>query len=215
MITNEWLTVAMQSSPAAHDAALKAREQAAMSPPPAVMPVPSSFTSVSDWPKARDSPNAILCLRPCKRQGLPLITLHDAFRHFVNQSKQPFPVTEVAALKAAVRLCNEMADPYASRGEAFNKALDPFIPKDYWLSELIMLGGPGKSGRIDAALYGTKSPLRYPLLREDKPELYVEGDPYMQLSRGFQAFVMWKGMPSAAKILLTLAGKWGMYLMCF
>jgi hypothetical protein len=189
-----------------------------MPPPPPVMPAPSSFATVSEWSNAQDTPNAILCLRPFKRQGLPLVTLHDAFRHFVNQSKQPLPTTEVAALKAAVRLCNEMAEPCKTeiiRRDAFNKALDPFIPKDHWLPEITMTGGPGMSGRIGAALYGTKSPTRYPLLREDKPELGVEGDPYMQLSRGFQAFVMWKGMPSAAKFLLTLAGMWGMYTMCF
>jgi hypothetical protein len=56
-----------------------------------------------------------------------------------------------------------------------------------------------------------------PLLREDKGEPDADGDPYMQLSRGFQAFVKWKesqkqGMTGAAKFLLALAG---MYLMWF
>jgi hypothetical protein len=106
-------------------------------------------------------------------------------------------------------------DDKIGRRDAFNNALNPFIPQGHWSSEITMTGGPGMSGRIDTALRTQSRVL--PLLREDKGELGTDGDPYMQLSRGFQAFVKWKesqkqGMAGVAKFLLTLAD---MYLMCF
>jgi len=140
----------------------------------------------------------------------PIIILHEAFLFFVNESKKPLPTTEVAALEAALRLCTAMAKPYESdpeRRDAFNEALDPFILRDDWLLELGLGYKPGMTGQIGGALED------YTLLREDKEEPGSGGDPYMQIARGFQAFVMWKrslnsihGKPGVAKFLLTLAG---------
>jgi hypothetical protein len=188
-------------------------------PPPPVMPVPSSFALA--WAEAQEGPDAILCLRPPEKQGLPLITLHEAFLHFVNESKKALPATEVDAFKAAFQLCDAMArhhDNEIARGVAFNKALDPFISQDLWLPEITMSGGPGMSGRLDGALQTEPGVL--PLLREDRGELGTNGDPYMQLSRVFQVFVKWKEseeqeMIGVAKFLLIVAGTCRMYLMCF
>lgn len=55
--------------PAAHEAARTAREQAAMPPPPSAMPIPSAFAQASEWSKAQEGPDAILCLRPRKSKA--------------------------------------------------------------------------------------------------------------------------------------------------
>jgi hypothetical protein len=136
-------------------------------------------------------------------------------------SKKALPATEVDAFKAAFQLCDAMARHYdneIARTAAFNKALDDFISRDLWLPEITMSGGLGMSGRLDGALQADAGVL--PLLREDKGELGTNGDPYMQLSRGFQVFVKWKEsegrkMRGVAKFLLILAGTCRMYLMCF
>ena len=76
-------------------------------------------------------------------------------------------------------------DNEIARTAAFNKALDDFISRDLWLPEITMSGGLGMSGRLDGALQTHPGVL--PLLREDKGEPDADGDPYMQLSRGFQS----------------------------
>jgi hypothetical protein len=172
------------------------------------MPPPSAFGK--DWTEAQNGPNAILCLRPPENQGLPLVTLHEAFLFFVNESKEPLPTTEVDALKAAVRLCTAMAKHYnseAERRDAYNSALHPFISRESWLPEMGFGEKPGMTGRLDGALMG------YSLLREDQGEVGSKGDPYMKIACGFQAFVMWKqsqnsvhGKPGVAKFLLVVSG---------
>jgi hypothetical protein len=70
-------------------------------------------------------------------------------------SKKALPATEVDAFKAAFQLCDAMARHYdndIARRVAFNKALDPFIPKRWWSPDITMSGGPGMSGRLDGAL---------------------------------------------------------------
>ena len=174
------------------------------------MPPPSEFGK--DWTEAQEGLDAILCLRPPSLRGLPLITLHEAFLLFVNESKKPLPTTEVDALNAAFRLCTAMAEPYSSdaeRRDAFNIALDPFISQERWLPEHGLGDKPGMIGRLDGAL------IDYPLLREDQVEVGSSGDPYMKIARGFQAFVMWKqsqdsdhGKAGVAKFLLILSGRY-------
>jgi hypothetical protein len=179
--------------------------------PPAhmAMPPPSVFGR-GGWVEAQEGPDAILCLRPHHRQGLPLVTLHEASLFFVNETKKSLSTTDVNALKAAIRLCKAMANSYDSeqeRRDAFNEVLDPFIPRESWLPEIVLGNEPGMTGQIDGAL------VDYPLLREDKGEPGSDGDPYMQIARGFQAFVRWKesqnspqGRPGFAKFLLILSG---------
>jgi len=179
-----------------------------LSPVHKAMPPPSVFGK--DWAEAQEGPDAILCLRPLRRQGLPLITLHEAFLFFVEEAKKPLPTTEVDALRAAYRLSNAMAESYDSeveRRDAFNRMLDPFIPRETWLPEFVLGNKPGMTGRLDGALVG------YTLLREDEGEMGSNGDPYMQIARGFQAFVKWKesqnsdhGKPGVANFLLILSG---------
>jgi hypothetical protein len=172
------------------------------------MPSPSVFGK--DWVEAQNGPHAILCLRPPARQGLPLVTLHRAFLFFVNEYKEPLPMTEVDALKAAVRLCTAMAKHYESepeRRDAFNLALHPYIPRGSWLPKISLGDQPGMTGRLDGALQG------YPLLREDNGEIGSNGDPYMKIARGFQAYVLWResqqsdeGKAGVAKFLLVVSG---------
>jgi hypothetical protein len=177
--------------------------------PKKAMPVPSAFGK--HWEEAQEGPDAILCLRPAKRQGLPLITLHEAFLCFANELKKPLTATDADALSAAWRLSSSMAKSYdgneQERRDAFNRALDPFIPEESWLPEIVLGEMPGMSGRIDGAL------LDLDALREDKGEPGSQGDPYMQIARGFQAFVMWKqsqdsrhGKAGVAKFLVVLFG---------
>jgi hypothetical protein len=173
-----------------------------------IMPSPSVFAK--DWVEAQNGPHAILCLRPPARQGLPLVTLHRAFLFFVNEFKKPLPMTEVDALKAAVRLCTAMAKPYESepeRRDAFNLALDPYIPRGSWLPQISLGDQPGMTGQLDGALEG------YPLLREDREEIGSNGDPHMKIARGFQAYVLWResqqsdeGKAGVAKFLLVVSG---------
>jgi len=174
------------------------------------MPPPSLFALKSHWTRAQQGPNANLCLRPPDKRGLPLITLHEAFLFFVNESKKPFPAREVAALQAAYHLCTAMAEPYESDSErcfVFNQVLSPFIYQDEWETKIRFGSEPGECGRIGGALSN------YALLREYKGELDTGGDPYMKIACGFQAFVAWNqsqhsdhGKPGVAKFLLTLTG---------
>jgi hypothetical protein len=174
------------------------------------MPSPSLFALKSHWAPAQKSPNAILCLRPSEKRGLPLITLHEAFLFFVNESKKPLPATESAALEAAYHLCREMAEPDESdleRRSLFNRVLGAFILKNDWKPEIKFGSEPGLCGRIGGA------DSDYAILREDKAELDTGGDSYMKIARGFHAFVAWSrsqhsdhGKPGVAKFLLTLTG---------
>jgi hypothetical protein len=96
--------------------------------------------------------------------GLPLITLHEAFLSFVNESKSSLPVTEMAACKTAFRLCDAMAQHYdeeIDRRNAFNAALDPFISKALWLPEITIGGEPGMSGQFELTEHCRESPECY------------------------------------------------------
>jgi len=106
---------------------------------------------------------------------------------FVNESKKPLPATVADAFRAACRLSIAMAKSYGSetkRRHAFNRTLDPFIPGEKWLPGFVLGEKPGMTGLLDGAL------VDYPVSREDKGEVGSKGDPYMQIARGFQAFII-------------------------
>ncbi|KAG8815478.1 hypothetical protein FRC17_000698 [Serendipita sp. 399] len=177
------------------------------------MPTPSAFGKRNVWPKAQQDPDAILCLRPPGKQGLPLILLHSAFLTFVNELDWPLSPADTLVLKISRELCEEMAKAYDedtnSRTDAFNEVIRPVFPTYDWLSEFSLGSQPGSRGKLDGAL----SDLR--ILRIDKVELGSNtSDSYMQLVRGFQAFIKWKqasgsnhGVPGAAKFLLIVVGR--------
>ncbi|KAG8817439.1 hypothetical protein FRC17_011233 [Serendipita sp. 399] len=176
------------------------------------MPTPSAFGKRNVWPKAQEGPDAILCLRPPDKQGLPLILLHSAFLTFVNELDRPLSPADAPVLKISRELCKEMAKPYDedtnSRTDAFNEAIRPVFPTYDWLFEFSLGSQPGSSGKLDGALSDFR------ILRVDKAELGSNtSDPYMQLARGFQAFIKWKqasgsnqGAPGTAKFLLIIVG---------
>lgn len=110
-----------------------------MKPP---IPPASEWAKGNVWPQAQidAGADAILCLRPPALQGLPLVILHNAFRHFNQCINEDLPRNEEgsAALLAAKALCNCMGNSFKTRRDrlnAFQYALDPFIPKTEWLPE--------------------------------------------------------------------------------
>ena len=97
------------------------------------LPAPSAFANPSVWRKAQEA-TPILCLRPPNARGLPLTTLHHAFRQFHYESSSPLPTTTetVAVQIAASQLCLRMGEAFnneAERGEVFDECVDGILEK--------------------------------------------------------------------------------------
>jgi len=153
---------------------------------------PSQFGSGA-WPDEQAKHSDILCLRPPERTGVPLSTLHDAFHRFRCVVKIPFqqsPQT-IAAARAADRLVRLMGSSFEDemdRTKVFNQCIEPvFASKQWQLQVSVDREAERCSGSIDAFHAGNSTVAT--ILRQDKMELGHDGDPYMQVSRGYHMYV--------------------------
>jgi hypothetical protein len=132
----------------------------------------------------QDLPGAILCLRPTYRHGLPLTLLHPVFSQFRHLIRQPLPNSPqaVKAMHVALRLCGTMGDIFENedaRSEAFDKALDGFLPGVDGARNLHGDQVSGEAGRV-YRVGGTCW-----AIREDKVDMGKGGDAYIQGARDF------------------------------
>jgi len=154
------------------------------------LPAPSAFANPSVWRKAQEA-TPILCLRPPNARGLPLTTLHHAFRQFHYESSSPLPTTTetVAVQIAASQLCLRMGEAFnneAERGEVFDECVDGILEKGE--AECRFQPYPTSHyGKIDRCIREANIPI---VLREDKMEFGLGGpDAYMQLARCYDLVV--------------------------
>ncbi|KAJ8522090.1 hypothetical protein ONZ45_g1304 [Pleurotus djamor] len=161
-----------------------------------IRPRPSSYAR--DWTDPQDAWGDILCLRPTKRQGLPLCTLHDAFRLYSQDRDQPLPNNELAfcARRAAEKLCYHMGNAYDTpedHSQAFNKSVAPLFPLTAWRSTVL---NPKAERLLDECRVGfsvktfrKRSTKIERVLREDTREIGDSGDPFVHAARDFHLWV--------------------------
>jgi len=173
-------------------------------------PLPSEFAK--DWSQHQNDVSArVLCLRPPEARGLPLCTLHDAFRRFLLAVQGPLPQasdTTTAAVRSAAMLC-------ASMGESFTMG-DEDSDNEVQQSSDQSLKENGRSLEFDDCTRGILNGFisQYSLssssdidihggvvagallekdtfiaLREIKAEPGAAGDAYMQVARGYDLAV--------------------------
>ncbi|OBZ78364.1 hypothetical protein A0H81_02639 [Grifola frondosa] len=140
--------------------------------------------------------DAILCLRPVEKRGLPLSTLHDVFRKFRLRLNTPLPEGSAAgpALRAATVLCREMGDPFENELERSEKFDDGMTGEFLWLDEDIP--GTIREVKWEAGLGG--------------------GDIYLQIARRFDIAInnLRDRAKDNAKVAAFLLHGAPMFLMC-
>lgn len=100
-------------------------------------PKPSPSDYALNWP-SMVIPN-LLCGRPPEKRGLPLSTLHDAFREFILQANSLLPLgcpLAIRALQAAAGLCHCMGESFTNdseRSSQFDKCVQGLFPS--WRSK--------------------------------------------------------------------------------
>ena len=168
------------------------------------LPAPSEFAK--NWSQHESVfRDRLLCHRPPDSRGLPLCTLHDAFRRYLITLRKPFSGTSpfaIAALESATQLCLSMGQSFSSKGDDTlaqqsrgNKEHTRSLKFDDCVRGI--LGGFNKSvvlrtshdlvsDIVDGALSEQGVPLS---LREMKAEPGASGDPYMQVVRSYDLAV--------------------------
>ena len=151
---------------------------------------PSEFAS-STWLKEQEKYEDILCMRPPKRTGLPLSTLHAAFYHFKCDAKMPFQESfqTIPADRLVRVMGNPFNDEFSDRTRIFNDCIDPLFQSDQWqMSMLVNPSSERRSEMVDASFAIKGSTVAF-ILRADKNELGESGDPYMRLARCYHMYV--------------------------
>lgn len=134
----------------------------------------------------------MLCLRPSKNQGLPLSTLDGVFSQFKLSLQDTLPsnVEASIALRAAWKLCDEMGNTFPNehaRGAAFEDCVGPMFHKHRWHHQFVVEAATEvHSGKVDSCFMADG--IVY-ILREDKVDLGVGNDAYMQVCRDYQIYV--------------------------
>ncbi|KAG8908628.1 hypothetical protein FRB99_004916 [Tulasnella sp. 403] len=153
-------------------------------------PPPFEYAKASVWGEWQAKENAILCLRPPGKRGLPLSVFHDVFREFQLQVNKALPQTDEGAsfLESAFKLCSVMGNRFESENErsaAFQECVQPYFTWEskersvFTTSELC-------SDLVDVHLMEESV---VTIIREDKIELGDGNDAYMQASRAYQLYV--------------------------
>lgn len=135
----------------------------------------------------------LLCMRPTERSGLPIVTLHPAFRNYRQRlrSKTLVPPDSVA-LQVAGALCEVMGGYFQdkkARGEKFDQCVEPLLPS--WRNTVVTSKSEQTQAEPDRTLdsHGGHRRLFWLSIREDKVELGEAGDAYMQNSRDYHLYV--------------------------
>jgi hypothetical protein len=154
-------------------------------------PPPREFADYKQWRIYQEKPNAILCLRPADKKGLPLPLMHPAFCTFTRHFYEPLLDEHTPKyLTMADKLCKKMPSAFSSepdRRDVFedifqqlDETLEPHI--EYSLSGSTSTSIRESGGRPDIAKTILKGHLVL-MLQEFKLE---EGDVYMQICRAFE-----------------------------
>ncbi|KAG8904839.1 hypothetical protein FRC00_013723, partial [Tulasnella sp. 408] len=150
-------------------------------------PAPNEFAKRSTWAQRQDiDKDAILCLRPAKRQGMLLTMMDDVFRTFKAQIRSNLPLEPQAslALHVANELCREMPQSLAEtdRRRKFSKTTELMFGT--WTHEASVESVLEEhSVRVDASILSNGLMV---ILREDKSDLGEGNDPHMQACRAYQ-----------------------------
>ena len=156
------------------------------------LPTPSSYAEQTTWCVWQDKDTAILNLRPPTNEGLPIETLHPAFATFVHDIKSICPdewVREDELNKVSISLCQVMGrsfmDETARRAKLTEQlhSLGLGLQVEFHIEQTLPL--ETHSVRPDLSLSVRDTTV---LLGEVKSE-FETGDPYMQVSRSYQALV--------------------------
>ncbi|KAG8948546.1 hypothetical protein FRC00_008564 [Tulasnella sp. 408] len=174
-------------------------------------PAPNEFAKRSTWTQWQDKDkDAILCLRPAKRQGMLLTMMDDVFRTFKAQIRSNLPLEPQAslALRVANELCREMPQSLAEtdRRRKFSKTTEPMFGT--WTHEAgVESILEEHSGRVDACVLSNGLIV---ILREDRSDLGEGNDPHMQACRAYQLDVQDLAenvkMHGAPRFILTVQG---------
>ena len=156
------------------------------------LPTPSSYAEQTTWRVWQDKDTAILNLRPPTNEGLPIETLHPAFATFVHDIKSIRPdewVQENDINKVSLALCQIMGhsftDETARRTELTKQlhSLGLGLQVECHIERTLPLETHSVRPGLSLSVRDTTV-----LLGEVKSE-FETGDPYMQVSRSYQALV--------------------------
>ena len=174
------------------------------------LPEPSAYAQHKIWSVWQEKATAILNLRPPTKEGLPIEILHPAFASFLHDVRS-MPPDEWAlgheVNQVSLALCQAMALKFDNEQQRRIK-----------LTELLRRLGlePQTEYHIEQTLpherHSLSAPGKTVLLGEIKSE-FETGDPYMQVSRSYQALIhnlrdlnqVSDGVPC---ILLVVCGRW-------
>ena len=156
------------------------------------LPTPSSYAEQTTWRVWQDEDTAILNLRPPTNEGLPIETLHPAFATFVHDVKSIRPdewVRDDDINKVSLALCQVMGhvftDETARRAELTKQlhSLGLGLQVEFHIERSLPLETHSVYPDLSLSVRDTMV-----LLGEVKSE-FETGDPYMQVSRSYQALV--------------------------
>ena len=179
------------------------------------LPEPSAYAHLVTWRDWQEEPTAILNLRPPTNQGLPVETLHPvfaAFRDDIRLMRVDEWAQESDANTTSMDLCNTMANSFdneTARRTILKELLRDFsldLTAEYYIPPTL----PRETHSVRADLH-LSAGTRTVLLGEIKVE-FESGDPYMQVSRAYQALVhhlqeQGKASDGVPCILLAVCGQ--------
>jgi len=159
------------------------------------LPEPSAYAHHKTWQVWQKKNTAILNLRPPTTQGLPIETLHPAFAAFLHDVRSMSPDEWVLeddeddANQVSLALCEAMACGFGSetaRLASLKELLYRFdlrLQDEFHIERTPPLETHSIRPNLSLSARGTTV-----LLGEIKSE-FETGDPYMQVSRSYQALV--------------------------
>ena len=156
------------------------------------LPAPSEYAHHKTWRVWQEKDTAILNLRPPTNQGLPIEILHPAVASFLDDVRSMAPdewaqgddVNQVSMALCEVMACGfEDEQTRRTNLTAQLHCLGLGLQDDFYIERTL----PLENHSIRPALY-ISAPGRTILLGEIKSE-FDTGDPYMQVSRSYQALV--------------------------
>ena len=156
------------------------------------LPEPSSYAHLSTWRVWQEKSTAILNLRPPTKQGLPIEVLHPAFATFLQDIKSMqldkwAPEDNINS--TSIKLCKAMAgsfDNEVARRKELIALLNGFgldLQIEFCIEQTLPLETHSAQPDLHLSAGG-----RTVLLGEPKAE-FETADPYMQVSRSYQALV--------------------------
>ena len=160
----------------------------------AAKPCPKDFADSKEWSVCQQKFNAILCLRPADKKGLPIPLMHAAFCEFTRHFYQPRLDEHTAEyLLMADNLCEAMPSAFSTEGarrdafETIFRSLDKDLTQhtEYPLSASVSVSRVKETGgRPDVAKTISYDGGNLVLLLEEFN--LGDGDVYMQICRAYE-----------------------------